>query len=301
MPSDIEVRNNYLYKPLAWVPLSLAGQMVVKNGLEIKGGQRALIDRNVIENVWKQGQEGYGIVLTVRTWGGGDLAVVDDITITNNVLKNVVSGINTLAKDDGCQQPNVQTNCHSAGEQNRWNISNNLILFYDPLLPGGTKNYGIAFHQGADRINNVTGMIQNVVFQHNTIISAASMPCAMGIYFGWSNSSRPHVTKSNVWILDNVLCRQPSGDSGYYGTAGLTTYMGYPSTPPYDLAQRFYGNVMYVPPGDTVRTFPTHNLSTTKAFRYVDPDKRNYDLLQPKWNETSDGKLAGVDSSTLPR
>ena len=119
VPSDIEIRNNYLYKPLAWVPLSLAGKMVVKNGFEVKDGQRILFDSNTIENVWKQGQEGYAIVLTVRTWGGGDLAVVDDITITNNVLKNVVSGFNTLAKDDGCQQPNVQTNCHNAGEQNR--------------------------------------------------------------------------------------------------------------------------------------------------------------------------------------
>ena len=301
VPSDIEVRNNYIYKPLSWVALSLAGQMVVKDGLEIKGGQRVLIDSNTIENVWKNGQEGYAIVLTVRTWGGGDLAVVDDITITNNVLKNVVSGFNTLAKDDGCQQPNVQTNCHNAGEQNRLNISNNLILFYDPLLPGGTKNYGIAFHQGADRINNVMGMPQNIIFQHNTMISAASTPCATGVYFGDSTSfpPAPHVT-SNVWILDNVMCRQPSGDGGYNGTSGLTKYMGYPSTPPYDLTQRFYGNVMYVPSGDTVRTFPPHNYATTVPLTYVNPAAFNYQLLTPYWTDTSNGSIAGVNSSNLP-
>ena len=37
VPSDIEVRNNYLYKPLAWVPLSVTNHaMVVKNAFECK-------------------------------------------------------------------------------------------------------------------------------------------------------------------------------------------------------------------------------------------------------------------------
>ena len=180
------------------------------------------------------------------------------------------------------------------------NISNNLILFYDPLLPGGTKNYGIAFHQGADRINNVMGMPQNIIFQHNTMISAASTPCATGVYFGDSTSfpPAPHVT-SNVWILDNVMCRQPSGDGGYNGTSGLTKYMGYPSTPPYDLTQRFYGNVMYVPSGDTVRTFPPHNYATTVPLTYVNPAAFNYQLLTPYWTDTRNGMLAGIDYVAL--
>ncbi len=79
--------------------------MVVKNAFEIKSGQRVLFDNNLIENVWADGQLGFAIVLTVRSGQSGDMAVVNDITITNNVLKNVVSGVNSGAADDTCGPP----------------------------------------------------------------------------------------------------------------------------------------------------------------------------------------------------
>ena len=104
----------------------------------------------------------------------------------------------------------------------------------------------------------------------------------------------------NIWVLDNVLCRQPSGDNGYQGTPGLTQYMGSPSSPPNALAQRFYGNVMFVPSEDRAASFPSRNFSTSKAFQFVDPAAGNYELLQPKWTETSDGTSAGIDFATLP-
>ena len=68
VPSDIEVRNNYLYKPLSWVSgVGRNQSMVVKNAFEVKSGQRILFDSNVIENVWARGQVGFAIVLTVRS------------------------------------------------------------------------------------------------------------------------------------------------------------------------------------------------------------------------------------------
>ena len=51
---------------------------------------------------------------------------------------------------------------------------------------------------------------------------------------------------------------------------GLNSYMSAPSTAPYDLTQRFYGNVMYVPPSDKVATWQPHNYATTLPFTYVD-------------------------------
>lgn len=301
VPSDIEIRNNYLFKPLSWVPLSLARAMVVKNGFELKSAQRVLFDSNIIENVWRQGQEGYAIVLTVRSSQTGDIAVVNDITITNNILKNVGSGFNALGVDDNCADPS-HPNCKNAGSQARWYIANNLILFYDPTQPGGTANRMLAIHGGYDRVNKIKGALRDVVFQHNTGVSAVFKPCYTPIFFS-SGGQKPPFSNltNNIWILDNVLCRQPTGDWGLQGTIGLTQYMGSPNAPSQDLNRRFYGNVIFVAPEDRVQAFPPHNLATTKAFRYVNPEKGNYDLLQPKWTETSDGKLAGVDSSLLPR
>jgi hypothetical protein len=138
IPSDIEVRNNYLYKLLSWVPLSLppVNSLVEKNAFELKSAQRVLFDSNIIQNVWIAGQNGYAVVLTVRTSQSGDIAVVNDITITNNILRNVTAGFNSGAKDDTCGIA-PYTSCKNSGSQARWYIANNLVTFYDPTIKSG--------------------------------------------------------------------------------------------------------------------------------------------------------------------
>ena len=73
-----------------------------------------------------------------------------------------------------------------------------------------------------------------------------------------------------------------------------------PSTPPYDLTQRFYGNVMYVPAGNKVYTYPAHNYASTVVFTYVNPSIGDYQLLTPNWTDTSDGQISGVNFAQLP-
>jgi hypothetical protein len=303
VPSDIEIRNNYLFKPLEWAAIGVSlppnNKWVVKNAFELKSAQRVLFDSNVIENVWAAGQIGFAIVLTVRSSQSGDFSVVSDVTITNNVLKNVVSGFNTLAKDDQCRAASYAS-CQNAGGQERWYIANNLVIFFDPKQPGGSRNLGLGVNGGADRVNGVSGALKDVVFQHNTLVAAENTPCWNSIYFS-SSGQKPPISNltSNIWILDNVLCKQPTGDWGQQGMSGLTQYMGTADAGS-PLDKRFYGNIMFVAGGDRAQTFPPHNLSTTKDLRWVDPSKGNYDLAEPKWTQTTDGKPAGVDSTMLP-
>jgi len=303
VPSDIEMRNNHLYKPLSWVPLSLGSgaTMVVKNGFEMKSAQRVLFDSNTIENVWKAGQAGAAIVPTIRTGQSGDIAVVNDLTITNNVFKNVAEGIDGTATDDLCN--NGYPNCHNAGRQDRWVIVNNLVIFYDPTIQGGGRNMGFGFGNGPDHTVSpvVYRPMRDILLQHNTTIASASSPCWNSLYFGVVGETYPYSNvTNNVWILDNSLCRQPTGDNQQQGIPGLTQYMGTPSTPPYDLTQRFYGNVMYVAAGNIVRAWPPHNYATTVPLTYVNPASFDYQLLTPYWTDTSDGQLAGVNNSNLP-
>jgi hypothetical protein len=303
VPSDIEIRNNYLYKPLAWAMPGLSrppgNTMVVKNAFECKSCLRLLFDSNVIENVWAAGQDGFAIVLTVRSGQSGDFTVVSDITITNNVLKNVVSGVNTLAKDDLCGVAGYEK-CESAGGQERWNISNNLILFYDPKEPGGKRNLGLGINGGLDRVKRAPGVLRDMVFQHNTMV-AANASCWNSIFFS-AGGQRPPLANitNNIWILDNVLCRQPTGDWGLQGTSGLTQYMG-AAEGGQSVDQRFYGNVMFVGDGGRPEKFPSHNLVSSKTPHWVDPASGNYELAEPKWAETTDGKPAGVNYSALPK
>lgn len=91
VPSDIEIRNNYFFKPEKWavpgVGLPPAAQWSVKNSLEFKNARRVLVTGNVFDSNWVDSHGGVAVLLTVRTSDSGNIAVVNDITIENNLLR----------------------------------------------------------------------------------------------------------------------------------------------------------------------------------------------------------------------
>jgi hypothetical protein len=288
VPSDLEIRRNHFFKPLSWqrpgitVPPHI--KWAVKNNLEFKSGQRAIVTGNVMENNWLSAQVGYSVLLTVRTAGGGNNVVVDDITIDSNILKNVDAGFNTLEHDDVCKPPNYP-DCTNPGETKRVRISNNLVL----LSPENNGSHHTGFGVSID--------LTDTIFQHNTVMMQDGSKCWNSIFFngrahiGWPPSRS---FTQNLAILDNVLCRQPTGDFGGQGTEGLKNYMGDP--PPLD--KRFTGNVMLVMVNDKAGSFPGKN-SLQMKFRFADPAKNNFQLVSPSWTKTSDGKVAGIDQAAL--
>jgi hypothetical protein len=126
VPSDIEIRANYLFKPLRWnrSNAAYAGKhWTVKNLLEFKNAQRVLCDGNVLENNWVDAQNGFAILFTVRTEDGAmPWGVVQDVTFTNNILRNSPSGVNILGTDT-----------NELGKSRRILIRNNVL---DNLGPG---------------------------------------------------------------------------------------------------------------------------------------------------------------------
>ena len=67
VPSDILIRGNHLPKNSAW--LQLATKPLVKNNLELKDAQRVLIEGNLFEYNWTQGQEGGAILFKAAANG----------------------------------------------------------------------------------------------------------------------------------------------------------------------------------------------------------------------------------------
>ena len=293
VPSDIEIRNNYLFKPLSWAKVGVTippnNKWAVKNHLEFKSARRVLVDGNVMENVWVSAQMGFSLMLTPRTNSSGLMAVVDDITISNNVLKNVSSGFDTLAYDDACLPAN---GCTNKGEMLRVGLYNNLILLGNTTQVGYTNGYG----WGGIIMFEVT----DLVLQHNTVIPPPNLGYCKGSWY--FNSVQPYTPQRssthNVWILDNVLCRQINGPRGMVGQFSnvLSDYMGDPDPPD----TRMVGNVFYAPSSDKVYPLPLHNYTSTVPFAYVNPSAGDYQLSLPNWIDTSDGQISGVDTSTLP-
>ena len=213
--------------------------------------------------------------------------MTDDVTITNNVIKNASSAVNFSPSDPYCGQT---PGCTNPGEVKRVVIRNNLFLLGDTTQPGWSKGYGMGM-----LINppNAT----DLVFQHNTVVPPPNLGyCAHSVYF---EAPRPPVypLTHNVWIVDNVLCRQVrgGGSNGFVGQfpASLTNFMG--NVPP--VSARFAGNVMFLAPSEKEYPLPPGNHATSS--RPNDAEGANYYLKYPAKMSTTDGQVAGVDKSKL--
>jgi hypothetical protein len=143
VPSNIEIRGNHLFKPLSWKVghATYAGiHWSIKNLLELKMGRNVIIDGNVLENCWGDAQIGYAVLFTVRNQDGkAPWATIENVSFTNNIVKNTEQGFQLLGKDS----PNPSQ--RATGLQ----IKNNLFT-------------GIA-----NRFLTMTGY-QNVTLDHNT-------------------------------------------------------------------------------------------------------------------------------------
>ena len=103
VPTGITIRNNYFFKPLSWYEKdpSYAGiRWSVKNLFELKNARNVIIDGNIFENNWTDAQAGRAIVFTPRPSDSGRWAVIEDVQFTNNIVRNVGSGMLILGADE---------------------------------------------------------------------------------------------------------------------------------------------------------------------------------------------------------
>jgi hypothetical protein len=116
VPGNVELVGNTLAKPDAWRALKGA----VKNSLEFKAVRRALVENNVIDGNWRDGQDGSAILLTPRNqYGDSPWVAVEDVTIRGNVVRRTLQGyaVSILGRDDE----------HPSGQTARVTIEHNLF------------------------------------------------------------------------------------------------------------------------------------------------------------------------------
>jgi hypothetical protein len=163
VPADIEIRENHVVKPLAWKsnePGYAGTAWAVKNLLELKNARRVVIDGNLFEHNWEQGQSGFAILFTVRNQdGAAPWSVVEDITFTNNVIRHTAGGINILGRDD----------LRPSQTARRIAIRNN--LFEDV----GGPRWG-----GRGTLFQLLNGAAEVVIEHNTAFQTGSIIIAEG-------------------------------------------------------------------------------------------------------------------------
>lgn len=219
VPSDIEIRRNYFYKPLSWRVghSSYAGiHWQVKNLLEMKYGIRVWVDGNILENNWGDAQSGFAVNLkSVNQDGGAPWSETRDVTFTNNVIRHSGNGFSLLGTDSS--QPGIK--------MSRLLIHNNLLEDISSAWAGE----GILF-----QILNVADLsISRTTATHTgTLISADDAPSA-------------RFTFTNNAAFNNL-----------YGVKGAGTASGIPTLDAFFTNWIFTGNAIV---GGQNGNYPTGN------------------------------------------
>ncbi len=113
VPTDIEIRNNLMTKPLEW-----RGKVTIKCTFELKNAKNVQVVGNIIENSFDE----MAVRLTVRNQdGNAPWSVVEDVLMQDNWIRNSGGGINFLGSDDN----------NESAKMKRVRIVNNLFTGID--------------------------------------------------------------------------------------------------------------------------------------------------------------------------
>lgn len=156
------------------VPTTTGSVWNVKNLLEIKKGDSFLIEGNVLENNWRQGQEGYAILFTVANNSvgvdGNDSVVVRNITVRHNIFRHTAHLAQVTMHDasgDISDHTRDITFFNNLGYDisNTWGLGKEMIIFTGVGGCGtsGSTDPTICYvpGEGGERIK----------FDHNTLIN----------------------------------------------------------------------------------------------------------------------------------
>jgi hypothetical protein len=264
VPSDIEIRRNYLFKPLSWT----AGiHWSVKNLFELKNAQRVLIDGNILENNWADAQNGYGVLFTPRNQdGAAPWSVVRDVTFTNNIVRHSGGGVNAMGSDylrpsQPTQRILIQNNLFDDISNNTWNGTGTFLQVAD----GGS----------------------DIVVDHNTVLQSGNIITA--------TYSSALVPASSFVFTNNIVSNNQYGVFGDYGVGIGTTAIS-----AYFPGSSFARNAIV---GGLASNFPDNNYfpSSLAAVGFVDRANHNYALAPgtPYVRAGTDGKDVGVDFTAM--
>ena len=262
--TGVEFRGNYVFKPISW-----RGVWTVKNLFELKNARDVTVDGNIFDGNWTDAQAGRAIVFTPRPSDSGRGAVVEDVTFSNNIIRNVGSGVLLL----GIDEPPAPTDVRLR----RVKVINNVFEIDGPRF--GSNGVFITVINGTDAV-----LIEhNTAIQTGNIISTDYAPNTGFIY-------RNNITRHNE-----------------YGIFGSGKGVGNTSIAYYFPGSTITGNVMAKEvnaPSNAESLYPAGNSfpQSMKAIGFVDYERGNYRLrADSRFHATAGGADPGANIDKLPK
>jgi hypothetical protein len=226
-PCDIEIRGNYLFKPLTWNPSdpTYAGTKYdVKNLFEMKNACRVLLEGNVLANTWGGfSQHGWAIVIGPKNQDDGGVSVcplcfINDVVARYNRI-NTAAGI--FAIDVGMTKSGGW-----AASAGHYSVHDNLAdnLQY-PYCYGCGRNLS-EFSSGYSTTNPppLADILNHIALNHLTIVTAPTWPSGVKgetamMEMGGPPAGNPTATpQMSAITYENSI--SSAGMDGFYSTGG---------------------------------------------------------------------------------
>jgi len=293
-PTDIEIRHNYLFKPLAW----MAGQpdfvgatdgnpFIVKNHFELKNAQRVLFEGNVLEDSWGGfSQPGASILLTPKNQAGGQgkslcpTCQVTDVTIRYCRVSHVAGGLQVgNGRSDNGAAP-------QAGE--RYSIHD---VVFDDIDASTYKGYGylaLIFTAFSGQVP----LLQHVRFDHITAFPSTQV----------LNIGGPISPKMSDFTFTNSIVYAGDAPIPFTSTGGGPTNCAAQARDPEKMLENCFSSYVFSnnaivraqPVSWPHSNFLLPDASAVQFAKYGGGKNGDYRLLS-----TSRYKKAGLDSKDL--
>lgn len=169
-PRDVVIVRNTLYKPQTWRALGA----VVKNSLECKACDGALLEDNAIDGNWTSGQTGNPIVLTPRNqYNDSPWTVVQNVIVRRNRTANTPDGylVQILGTDNNAptrptRNITIESNLHTG----RALVVTNGGLEGDLILRNNTAPFithaVLTFNDGSPQLKPARCILERNVWRH---------------------------------------------------------------------------------------------------------------------------------------
>jgi hypothetical protein len=207
VPSDITVVGNLIQKNLAWRGEAASYNWVVKNLFELKNAQRVLLDGNVLQYTWAAGQDEAIILRSVNQGGTCRWCVVQDVTVTHNLIQHTPIGLVIVGSDFGFP---------FALATQRVLVLNNLLSDINSVTWGG---HGWAFELSPGQ----NPPEHDVIIDHNTGFADQAF-----LYLTGCDCSGNTNTLSNTQFTNNISDfgaeNGITGEASAPGMPALTTW-----------------------------------------------------------------------------
>jgi hypothetical protein len=179
---------------------------VVKVLTEWKTGINALVDHNIYQYNWAGDQTGQAISFNTVAYTGVNYEIIQNFTITNNVIDSVVVGFEFATNNDNLINPR-----NSNHVTIRNNQCTNLMWQFAGPTPGSSGNTR----------NSSFTMWSNdsFVLDHNTQIWPNPASANAFIYF-FNGGGNPVNTFTNLIVTNNI---GSEGQNGYFTVNGSST------------------------------------------------------------------------------